>query len=50
MEVTEDCRNVHTKELHELYSSPDIVWVIKRRTRRAGHIERIRAKKNVHKV
>jgi hypothetical protein len=35
-------RKLHNDELHDLYSSPNIVRVIKsRRTRWAGHVERI---------
>jgi len=31
-EVTRECRKVHNEELNDLYSSPNIVWVIKSRT------------------
>jgi hypothetical protein len=27
--VTEDWRKLHSEELHDLYCSPDIIWVIK---------------------
>jgi hypothetical protein len=30
-EVTGEWRKLHTEELHDLYSSPTIVWVIKSR-------------------
>jgi hypothetical protein len=37
-EVTE-WRKLHNEELNDLYSSPNIVWVIKlRRVRWAGHV------------
>jgi hypothetical protein len=37
-EVTGDCRKIHNEELNELYSSPNVVWVIKSsRMRWAGH-------------
>jgi len=38
-EVTGEWRRLHSEELHDLYSSPNIIWVIKsRRMRRVGHI------------
>jgi len=44
-EVTDDWRQLHNEELNDIYSSPNIVWVIKsRRMRWAGHVERMREK------
>jgi hypothetical protein len=41
-EVTGGRRKLHNEELHGLYSSPSIVWVIKaRRMRWAGHVARM---------
>jgi hypothetical protein len=41
-EVTGDWRKLHNEELHNLYSSPNIIRMIKsRRLRRAGHVARI---------
>ena len=38
-EVTEECRRLHNEELNDLYSSPNIVRVIKsRRMRWVGHV------------
>jgi hypothetical protein len=38
-EVTGIWRKLHTEELHDLYSSPTIVWLIKsRRIRWTGHV------------
>jgi hypothetical protein len=41
-EVTWEWRRLHNKELYALYSSPNIIWVIKsRRLRWAGHVARM---------
>jgi hypothetical protein len=41
-EVTVERRKLHNEELHDLYSSPTIVWVIKsRRMRWTGHVARM---------
>jgi hypothetical protein len=40
-EVTGEWRKLHNKELHDLYSSPSIIRIIKsRRMRWAGHAAR----------
>jgi hypothetical protein len=41
-EVTEGWRKLHNEELHNLYSSPNIIRMIKsRRIRWAGHVARM---------
>jgi hypothetical protein len=40
-EVTGGCRKLHYEEIHNLYSSPSIVRMIKRRMRWAWHIARM---------
>jgi hypothetical protein len=38
-EATGEWRRLHNEELNDLYSSPNIIWVIKlRRMRRVGHV------------
>jgi hypothetical protein len=41
-EMTGEWRKLHNKELHDLYSSPSIIKIIKsRRMRWAGHVARM---------
>jgi len=41
-EVRREWRKLHNKELNDLYSSSNIVWVLKsRRIRWAGHVVRM---------
>jgi hypothetical protein len=48
-DVTGDWRKLHNEELHNLYSSLNIIRIIKsRRTRWAGHVARIGEKRTAY--
>ena len=50
-EVTGEWRKLQNEELNDLYSSPNIVWVIKsRRMRWVGHLACMAERRGVHRV
>jgi hypothetical protein len=50
-EVTGEWRKLHNEELHDLYSSPSIIRIMKtRRVRWAGHVARMGEKRNMYRL
>jgi hypothetical protein len=50
-EVTGEWRKLHNEELHDLYSSPSIIRIIKaRRMKWAGHVVRMGDKRNAYRL
>jgi hypothetical protein len=50
-EVTGGWRKLHNEELHNLYSSPSIIRMVKsRRMRLAGHVSGMGEKRNAYRI
>jgi hypothetical protein len=50
-EVTGEGRKLHNEELHDLYSSPSIIRMVKtRRMKCAGHVTRMGEKRNAYRL
>jgi hypothetical protein len=49
-EVTRGWRKLHNEELHNLYSSPSIIRIIKSKMRWAGHIARMGDTRNAYRI
>jgi hypothetical protein len=49
--VTGEWRKMHNEELHDLYSSPSIIRIIKARSMRlVGHVARMGEKRNTYRL
>jgi hypothetical protein len=49
-DVTGKWRKPHYEELHDLYSSPSIITIIKSRMIWAGHVARMGEKRNAYRL
>jgi len=50
-EIIRQWRGLHTEELNDLYSPPNIIWVIKsKRMKLAVHVARMGDKRGAHRI
>jgi hypothetical protein len=50
-EVTGGCRKLHNEELHNMYSSPSVITMIKSRSMRPTvHVARMGKKRNAYRI
>ena len=49
-EVTREGRKLHNEELNDLYSSPNLVRVVKSRMRWAGHVTHLEERRGIQRV
>jgi hypothetical protein len=49
-EVTGEWRRLHNEEHNDLYSSPNIIWVIKSRRMWAGHVARMGEGRGAYRI
>ena len=50
MDEVGEWRKLHNEEPNDLYSPPSILWVIKLKMKRAGHVARMGESRGVYRV
>jgi len=49
-EITREWRKLYKEELNDLYSSPNVIWVIKLRKRGVGHVACMGKSRDVYRI
>jgi hypothetical protein len=49
-EVTGEWRRLHNEELHDLYSSPNVIRVMKSRMRWVGYVARVWERRGAYRI